>query len=61
MTHQEFENYLEILSKLLRLGSKQREEIGSELRDHLELRVAELVESGESQAKAVHMALSRIR
>ncbi len=42
MGEQEFERYLALLSGMLRLSRGQRESIASELRDHLEERLAEL-------------------
>ncbi len=57
MSNEEFENYLALVSRLLRLNRSQRELIGSELRDHLQTRVDELVESGVDQREAVRNAL----
>ena len=57
MTNQEFENYLALVSRLLRLGKQQSEAIGCEMRDHLESRVAELIESGVAPEQATRMAL----
>ncbi len=57
MTNHEFENYLALLGKLLRLNRQQSDAIGTELRDHLESRVAELVDSGCDRATATRTAL----
>jgi hypothetical protein len=57
MSDHEFENYLTLIGRLLRLSSSQREAIGEELRDHFESRLAELVESGLSHHEAVRLAL----
>ncbi|MCH2183352.1 MAG: permease prefix domain 1-containing protein [Mariniblastus sp.] len=57
MTHQEFENYLALVSRLLRLSRAERDAIGLELRDHLELRVAELKAMGHSIPDATRQAL----
>ena len=57
MTNREFENYLTLVSRLLRLKRGQTEQIAGELRDHLELRVAELTESGVDVDEATRMAL----
>jgi hypothetical protein len=39
MSEQEFDLYLKLLAKCLRLTSGQREQIADELRDHLEERL----------------------
>ena len=57
MTHQEFENYLALVSRLLRLNGRQTQAIGCELRDHLESRVAELIEAGVPPDQATRSAL----
>jgi hypothetical protein len=57
MSDQEFENYLTLIGRLLRLSSSQRKAIGEELRDHFESRVAELVQSGLLHEEAVRMAV----
>lgn len=46
MTQENFEKYLALLKGLLKLRDSQKEEIASELRDHLEQRVEELEASG---------------
>jgi hypothetical protein len=57
MSEQEFELYLKLLAKCLRLTSGQREEIADELRDHLEERLEELAKAGLPRDKAVVQAL----
>jgi hypothetical protein len=57
MSEHEFENYLTLISRFLRLSPAQREAIGEELRDHFESRLAELVDRGHSHAEAVRLAL----
>ncbi len=46
MSEREFENYLTLLASLLRLSGTQREAVSSELRDHLQERVAHLMQQG---------------
>lgn len=58
MSEQEFEVYLRLIAKLLRLSDAQREAISDELRDHMEARLDELMDSGMDREKAVHAALS---
>jgi len=53
MSNEEFENYLALVSRLLRLSATQRDQIGEELRDHMESRVSELVELGVEKKAAV--------
>ena len=57
MENHEFENYLALLGRLLRLKRNQKEQIAGELRDHLEMRVSELTESGYDSDEATRMAL----
>ena len=57
MTREEFENYLALVGRLLRLNDQQTQAIGCELRDHLESRVSELVESGVAPDLATRLAL----
>src|SRR5580692_6920989 len=57
MSEQEFELYLKLLAKCLRLTSGQREQIADELRDHLEERLEELAREGMPREKAVVQAL----
>jgi HAAS len=57
MSNSEFDQYLALLGGLLRLNAAQREEIASELRDHLEERLAELLDQGISRHRAIAIAL----
>ncbi len=58
MSEREFENYLTLLSSLLRLSTAQREAVSSELRDHLEERVADLVQQGVAHGDAKQQAIA---
>jgi hypothetical protein len=58
MSDREFENYLTLLSGLLRLDGKQRAAIADELRSHLEDRLDELVGRGVSRDEAIKQALA---
>ncbi len=60
MTDSEFETYLEMLGRLLRLSTKQRAEISFELRDHLGERLEELLSLGHSRADAVRIAVEEL-
>lgn len=57
MPEQDFELYLSLLSRFLRLKSAQRGEIADELRDHLEARLEELAARGLSRDEAIRAAL----
>lgn len=57
MPEQDFELYLSLLSRFLRLKSAQRGEIADELRDHLEARLEELAARGLSRDEAIKTAL----
>ncbi len=57
MSEQEFELYLKLLSRCLKLTPGQRDQISDELRDHLEQRLAELEQAGVARNKAVVQAL----
>ena len=57
MSNHEFENYLALVSRLMRLSRAQTALIRDELRDHLETRVSELTESGVDQNDAMRKAL----
>ncbi len=57
MSNHEFENYLKLIGKLLQLTRGQQASISVELRDHLESRVAELVDDGVGQQEAVSRAI----
>ena len=58
MSPEEFQNYLGLLSRLLRLRAIEREEIAEELRCHLEERLAVLTAQGIEPTRAVSMALA---
>jgi hypothetical protein len=58
MPDHEFENYLTLISRFLRLSPAQREAIGEELRDHFESRLTELINAGKSHDEAVRLALA---
>ncbi len=53
MSEDEFELYLRLLGKFLRLKPGQRAEISDELRDHLESRLDELTQSGLDRTAAI--------
>src|SRR5215471_533632 len=57
MSDREFENYLTLIGRLLRLSAAQRDAIGAELRDHFESRLTELTSRGLSHDAAVQIAL----
>ncbi|MGQ0633891.1 MAG: permease prefix domain 1-containing protein [Planctomycetaceae bacterium] len=57
MPEREFELYLSLLSRFLRLKPAQRDEIADELRDHLEARLEELAAKGISREQAIQAAL----
>ena len=57
MPEREFELYLSVLSRLLRLNPQQKDAIADELRDHLEERFEELVRSGVPRDDAIRQAL----
>ena len=57
MSNDEFETWLSLVGRLLGLSERQREQIGEELRDHLESRVADLLESGMDKQTAVMQAV----
>jgi len=57
MSQQEFENYLALLSRLLRIGPQQRERVAKEFRSHMEDRLDDLLARGMSRDEAVRQAL----
>ncbi len=57
MSENEFEVYLRLIAKLLRLSDAQREAISDELRDHMEARLEELMDTGLSREQAIHSAV----
>jgi hypothetical protein len=58
MSDRDFENYLTLLSSLLRLEGKQRAAIAEELRSHLEDRLDELTARGVPHDQAIKQALA---
>lgn len=57
MPEREFEIYLSVLSRLLKLDEQQKSAIADELSDHLEERFEELVRSGLDRDEAIQQAL----
>lgn len=57
MSQQEFENYLALLTRLLKVAPQQREQLAEEFRAHLDDRLEELVAGGMQREKAVHQAI----
>jgi hypothetical protein len=57
MPEAEFELYLGLLSRTMRLTPEQRSAVADELRDHLESRLAELMAAGQSREEAIRTAL----
>ncbi|MFO1045416.1 MAG: permease prefix domain 1-containing protein [Planctomycetaceae bacterium] len=57
MPEQEFEIYLALLSKLLRLSPTQKAAISDELRDHLEQRLSDLMQGGMTREAAINAAV----
>src|SRR5688572_14276662 len=57
MSEREFDLYLSLLTRFLRLDPAQREQIADELRDHFEERFEELLESGLSREEAIRATL----
>lgn len=57
MPEHEFEIYLSVLSRLMKLDEQQKAAIADELSDHLEERFEELVRSGLDRDEAIRQAL----
>lgn len=57
MSDLEFEAYVNLLTRFLRLGREQREEIRRELQAHLQDALDEACERGESRAEAIRRVL----
>lgn len=57
MPEHEFEIYLSVLSRLMKLDEQQKSAIADELSDHLEERFEELVRSGLDRDEAIRQAL----
>jgi hypothetical protein len=57
VSDQEFEAYLRLLGRFLRLSDEQRRSIGRELRAHMQERLEELLERGYKQEEAIEAIL----
>jgi hypothetical protein len=57
MSDREFENYLALLTRLLRLNREQSDAVANELRCHMEDRLEELISEGIQHDEAVRQAL----
>ena len=57
MSEHEFDIYLKLLAKMLRLSDNQRDAVADELRDHLETRLEELTSDGTPRNTAIQAAL----
>ena len=57
MSEQEFDLYLRLMSRLLKLSQEQERAIADELRDHMEERFAELIRAGLTREQAIERAL----
>jgi hypothetical protein len=57
MSEQEFESYLRLMGRFLKLNDRQRDAIKTELRDHMEERLDELMARGFSREEAIEAAL----
>src|SRR5258706_9459460 len=57
MSQQEFDTYLSLLCRLLRIAPQQREQVAEEFRAHMEDRLEELLAGGMPREDAVKVAL----
>jgi hypothetical protein len=57
MSQQEFENYLALLTRLLRIDPRERQRVAEEFRSHMEDRLEELLARGLARDEAVRQAL----
>lgn len=57
MPEREFELYLNVLSRMLRMSPAQRDALSHELRDHLETRFEDLVRQGRPKEDAIQQVL----
>lgn len=57
MSQQEFDNYLALLTRLLRIAPQQREQVAEEFRTHMEDRLDDLLSRGIPRDRAVQLAL----
>ncbi len=53
MSEEEFDVYLRLLGRFLRLSPAQRDAVGCELRDHMEERLNDLLDQGHSRDEAI--------
>ena len=57
MSQQEFDSYLALLCRLLRIAPQQREQVAEEFRAHMEDRLEELLAAGLSRDEAIQQAI----
>ena len=57
MSQQEFDTYLSLLCRLLRIAPQQREQVAEEFRTHMEDRLEDLLSSGMGREEAVKLDL----
>jgi hypothetical protein len=57
VSQQEFETYLALLTRLLRINPQQREQVAEEFRSHMEDRLDDLLARGISREQAIQTAL----
>ena len=57
MSQQEFDSYLALLCRLLRIAPQQREQVAEEFRTHMEDRLEELLAAGLSREVAIQQAI----
>jgi hypothetical protein len=57
MSQQEFDTYLALLCRLLRIAPQQREQVAEEFRTHMEDRLDELLAKGMDREAAIKLAL----
>jgi hypothetical protein len=57
MSQQEFDTYLSLLCRLLRIAPQQREQVAEEFRAHMEDRLDELLAKGMDREAAIKLAL----
>src|SRR3954464_15949414 len=57
MSQQEFDNYLSLLCRLLRIAPQQREQVAEEFRAHMDDRLDELLAKGLTRDDAIKLAI----
>ncbi len=57
MSQQEFDSYLALLCRLLRIAPQQREQVAEEFRTHMEDRLEELLAAGLPREEAIQQAI----